>query len=222
MFAELGRPQPKNPFTIGIHDDVTGLSLNYDPAVDIEPPERTCAVFFGLGADGTVGANKNTIKIIGEEAGKFAQGYFVYDSKKSGAATISHLRFGDKPVRAPYLISQADFVACHQFFLLEVQPVLDHAAPGGVFLLNAPGPIETLWEPPRRWRRSQAIIAKKLRFYAIDAGAVARACGPRRTHQHHHADLLLCAQPRAAAARRPSKASRKPSRNPTASRARRW
>ena len=176
VFAELGKPLPKNPFTIGIHDDVTGLSLNYDAAVDIEPPERTRAVFFGLGADGTVGANKNTIKIIGEEAGKFGQGYFVYDSKKSGAATISHLRFGDKLVRAPYLISQADFVACHQFSLLEVQPILDHAAPGSVFLLNAPGPIETLWERLTVETR-EAIVAKKLRFYAIDAGAVARACG---------------------------------------------
>ena len=176
VFAELGRPQPKNPFTIGIRDDVTGLSLNYDPAVNIEPPERTCAVFFGLGADGTVGANKNTIKIIGDDAGKFAQGYFVYDSKKSGATTISHLRFGDKPVRAPYLINQAGFVACHQFFLLEVQPVLGQAAPGGVFLLNAPGPIETLWDRLSA-ETQQEIITKKLRFYAIDAGAVARACG---------------------------------------------
>src|SRR5664280_703822 len=176
VFAELGRPQPKNPFTIGIHDDVTGLSLHYDPAVNIEPPDRTCAVFFGLGADGTVGANKNTIKIIGDDAGKFAQGYFVYDSKKSGATTISHLRFGDKPVRAPYLVYQAGFVACHQFFLLEVQPVLTHAAPGGVFLLNAPGPIETLWDRLST-ETQQEIIAKKLRFYAIDAGAVARACG---------------------------------------------
>ncbi|MDD2763710.1 MAG: pyruvate:ferredoxin (flavodoxin) oxidoreductase [Opitutaceae bacterium] len=176
VFAELGRPQPKNPFTIGIHDDVTGLSLTYDPAVDIEPPDRTSAVFFGLGSDGTVGANKNTIKIIGEEAGKFAQAYFVYDSKKSGAVTISHLRFGDRPIRAPYLIHQASFLACHQFTLLEVQPVLDHAAPGGVFLLNAPGPVETLWNR-LSLETQREIAAKKLRFYAIDAGAVAQACG---------------------------------------------
>ncbi len=176
VFAELGKPSPKNPFTIGIHDDVTGLSLPYDPAVSIEPPDRTSAVFFGLGADGTVGANKNTIKIIGEEAGKYSQGYFVYDSKKSGAVTISHLRFGNEPIRAPYLVRQADFVACHQFFLLETQPVLDHATPGGVFLLNAPGPVETLWDRLST-ETQQEIIAKKLRFYAIDAGAVARACG---------------------------------------------
>ena len=176
VFAELARAKPKNPFTIGINDDVTGLSLNYDSAVNIEPAGRTCAVFFGLGADGTVGANKNTIKIIGDNAGKFAQGYFVYDSKKSGATTISHLRFGDTLVRAPYLISQAGFVACHQFFLLEVQPVLSHVAPGGVFLLNAPGPIETLWDRLSA-ETQQEIIAKKLHFYAIDAGAVARACG---------------------------------------------
>jgi pyruvate-ferredoxin/flavodoxin oxidoreductase len=176
VFAELGSAKPKNPFTIGIRDDVTGLSLNYDPSVNIEPSERTCAVFFGLGADGTVGANKNTIKIIGDDAGKFAQGYFVYDSKKSGATTISHLRFGNQLVRAPYLISQAGFVACHQFFLLEVQPVLSHAAPGAVFLLNAPGPIDTLWDR-LSIETQQEIITKKLRFYAIDAGAVARACG---------------------------------------------
>ncbi len=176
VFAELGKPQPKNPFTVGIRDDVTGLSLNYDAAVDIEPSDRTSAVFFGLGSDGTVGANKNTIKIIGEEAGKFAQAYFVYDSKKSGAVTISHLRFGDRLIRAPYLVSQASFVACHQFTLLEVQPVLDAAAPGGVFLLNAPGPIETLWNRLSLETREE-IVAKKLRFFAIDAGAVAQACG---------------------------------------------
>jgi len=176
VFAELGKPLPKNPFTVGIHDDVTGLSLNYDPGVDIEPPDRTRAVFFGLGSDGTVGANKNTIKIIAEEAGKFGQGYFVYDSKKSGSATISHLRFGDRPVRAPFLVYQADFLACHHFSLLEVQPVLDFAAPGGVFLLNAPGPVETLWDR-LTVETQQAILAKKLRFFAIDAGAVARACG---------------------------------------------
>jgi pyruvate-ferredoxin/flavodoxin oxidoreductase len=176
VFAELGRPTPRNPYTIGIRDDVTGLSLAYDPDVNIEPPERTSAVFFGLGADGTVGANKNTIKIIGEEAGKFAQGYFVYDSKKSGAVTISHLRFGDALIRAPYLVRHADFVACHQYFLLETQPVLDLAAPGGVFLLNAPGPVETLWDRLST-ETQQEIIKKKLRFFAIDAGAVARACG---------------------------------------------
>ncbi len=176
VFAELGKPQPKNPFTVGIHDDVTGLSLNYDAAVDIEPSDRTSAVFFGLGSDGTVGANKNTIKIIGEEAGKFGQAYFVYDSKKSGAVTISHLRFGDHLIRAPYLVYQAGFVACHQFTLLEVQPVLDNAAPGGVFLLNAPGPIETLWSRLSQETREE-IVAKKLKFFAIDAGAVAQACG---------------------------------------------
>jgi pyruvate-ferredoxin/flavodoxin oxidoreductase len=176
VYAELGKTSPKNPFTIGILDDVTGLSLRYDAAVDLEPADRTNAVFFGLGADGTVGANKNTIKIIAEEAGKYAQGYFVYDSKKSGAVTVSHLRFGDKPIRAPYLVHQAGFVACHQFFLLEVQPVLDQVAPGGVFLLNAPGDVATLWDRLTT-ETQQEIIAKKLRFYAIDAGAVARAAG---------------------------------------------
>jgi pyruvate-ferredoxin/flavodoxin oxidoreductase len=176
VFAELGKAAPKNPFTIGINDDVTGLSLAYDAAMDLEPADRTTAVFFGLGSDGTVGANKNTIKIIAEEAGKYAQGYFVYDSKKAGAVTVSHLRFGDQPIRAPYLVQQSGFVACHQYFLLEVQPVLDLVAPGGIFLLNAPGDVATLWDR-LTVETQQTIIEKKVRFYAIDAAAVARASG---------------------------------------------
>ncbi len=176
VFAELGRPAPRRRFTVGINDDVTGLSLPFDPELDIEPSDVRRAVFFGLGSDGTVGANKNSIKIIGEETGASAQGYFVYDSKKSGAVTISHLRFGPRPIRAPYLITQADFVACHQFTFLHTQDVLRHAAPGAVFLLNAPGPVETLW--PRLPREAQqAIRAKKLKFYAIDALEVARRSG---------------------------------------------
>ncbi|WP_404424134.1 pyruvate:ferredoxin (flavodoxin) oxidoreductase [Nibricoccus sp. IMCC34717] len=176
IFAELTKDRPKHNFTIGINDDVTGTSLNYDDSIDIEPPGRTRAVFFGLGADGTVGANKNTIKIIGEEAGKYAQGYFVYDSKKSGGFTVSHLRFGETPIRAPYLIRNADFVACHQFHLLDSQPVLDHAAVGATLLLNAPGPLEKLWSRLSR-ETQEEIVTRRLKVYAIDAGAVARAAG---------------------------------------------
>ena len=138
VFDELDRPAPKREFTVGIVDDVTGLSLAVDERFQIEPENSVRAVFFGLGADGTVGANKNTIKIIGEETGNFAQAYFVYDSKKSGAVTISHLRFGPEPIRAPYLISRASFVGCHQFNFLGRYNVLEPAEPGGVFLLNAP------------------------------------------------------------------------------------
>ncbi|MDR2675561.1 MAG: pyruvate:ferredoxin (flavodoxin) oxidoreductase [Opitutaceae bacterium] len=178
VFEELRQASPRHSFTVGINDDITGLSLPVDETIDIEDTTGalTRAVFFGLGADGTVGANKNTIKIIGTEAGKYAQGYFVYDSKKSGGFTVSHLRFGDHPIRAPYLIRNADFVACHQFHLLDTQPVLGYAAPGANLLLNAPGDPETLWE--RLSAETQAeILAKKLRVYAIDAGAVARAAG---------------------------------------------
>lgn len=176
VFAELNKSRPKHSFTVGIQDDITGLSLNYDPEVDIEPSTRTRAVFFGLGSDGTVGANKNTIKIIGEEAGQFAQGYFVYDSKKSGAVTISHLRFGPEPIYAPYLIRQAEFVACHQFHIMDVQPVLDYCAPGGTLLLNAPGSVEKVWDLLSA-ETQQEIVAKRLKVYAIDAGAVAREAG---------------------------------------------
>ncbi|MDR0352268.1 MAG: pyruvate:ferredoxin (flavodoxin) oxidoreductase [Opitutaceae bacterium] len=178
VFEELAQPAPRHSFTVGITDDITGLSLPIDESIDIEDTTGalTRAVFFGLGADGTVGANKNTIKIIGTEAGKYAQGYFVYDSKKSGGFTVSHLRFGDHPIRAPYLIRNADFVACHQFHLLDTQPVLACAAPGANLLINAPGDPGTLWE--RLSAETQAeILAKKLHVYAIDAGAVARAAG---------------------------------------------
>ncbi len=136
VFAELAREQPRRRFTIGITDDVSGTSLPYDPALDIEPPGTVRAVFFGLGSDGTVGANKNTIKILGAEEGLHAQGYFVYDSKKSGSQTVSHLRFGPQPIRAPYLVEQASFVGCHQFGLLERVDVLGRAAPGATLLLE--------------------------------------------------------------------------------------
>jgi len=176
IFAELAKTRPKRHFTIGITDDVTGLSLPYDADIDIEPAEVTRAVFFGLGADGTVGANKNSIKIIGEETENHAQGYFVYDSKKSGAMTISHLRFGPRPIRSTYLIRRANFVACHQFPFMERYDVLGYAAPGAVFLLNAPYGPEEVWDHLPRDVQEQ-IIERGLKFYAIDALDVAKRTG---------------------------------------------
>ncbi|MDR7471014.1 MAG: pyruvate:ferredoxin (flavodoxin) oxidoreductase [Armatimonadota bacterium] len=176
VFSELARERPKRHFTVGITDDVTGLSLPFDPELDIEPADVTRAVFFGLGADGTVGANKNSIKIIGEETDNYAQGYFVYDSKKSGAMTISHLRFGPRPIRSTYLIRRASFVGCHQWPFMERMDVLQHAAPGAVFLLNAPYGPEEVWDHLPREAQEQ-IIEKRLQFYVIDALDVARRTG---------------------------------------------
>jgi len=175
IFDEMKKAQPKNHFTIGINDDVTFSSLSYDPSFSIEAPETVRCVFFGLGADGTVGANKNSIKIIGEDTDNFAQGYFVYDSKKSGAVTISHLRFGPKPIRAPYLIGEndANFVACHQFSFLERVDMLKYAKPGAVFLLNSIYGKDEVWAHLPREVQT-AIIDKKLRLYIIDANEVAR------------------------------------------------
>jgi pyruvate-ferredoxin/flavodoxin oxidoreductase len=176
VYDELARPEPRNHFTVGIVDDVSHTSLAYDRTLDIEPDDVSRSVFFGLGADGTVGANKNSIKIIGEETDNFAQGYFVYDSKKSGAVTISHLRFGPRPIRSTYLISRANFVGCHQFVFLEKYDVLAPAAEGAVFLLNSPfGPDEVWDELPREVQ--EEIIEKKLRFFVIDAYRVARETG---------------------------------------------
>ena len=141
---------------------MSGTSLPYDPALDIEPPGTVRAVFFGLGSDGTVGANKNTIKILGAEEGLHAQGYFVYDSKKSGSQTVSHLRFGPQPIRAPYLVGQASFVGCHQFGLLERVDVLGRAAPGATLLLNCPQPPDEVWDAlPRPVQ--EKILAKRIR-----------------------------------------------------------
>jgi pyruvate-ferredoxin/flavodoxin oxidoreductase len=138
VFDELDKAQPKNGFTVGINDDVSHTSLAYDPDFAIESDQVVRAMFYGLGADGTVGANKNTIKIIGEDPAFHAQGYFVYDSKKSGSQTISHLRFGPEPIRSSYLVQSANFIGCHQFNFLERTNVLDKAAPGATFLLNSP------------------------------------------------------------------------------------
>lgn len=176
LFEEMKKPSPKNHFTLGIHDDVSHTSLPYDPNLCIEPPEVKRSVFWGLGSDGTVGANKNSIKIIGEETDFYAQGYFVYDSKKSGARTISHLRFGPKPIRSTYLIQEADFIAVHQFGFLERYNVLETAREGATLLINSP------YDPAETWNHlpyevQARIIEKKLAVYTINAYKVARDVG---------------------------------------------
>jgi pyruvate-ferredoxin/flavodoxin oxidoreductase len=176
IFDELRKEMPRNHFTVGINDDVTHSSLGYDSSFSTEDDATIRCLFYGLGADGTVGANKNSIKIIGEETGNYAQGYFVYDSKKSGSSTVSHLRFGPKPIHSTYLISRATFVACHQFTLLEKLDVLKHAEPGAVFLLNSPYGADEVWNQlPRKVQ--QQIIDKKLKFYVIDGYQVAKETG---------------------------------------------
>jgi len=176
VFDNAAADKPKNHFTVGIVDDVTHTSLDYDPEFSTEDPKTVRALFFGLGADGTVSANKNSIKIIGEETESNAQGYFVYDSKKAGAITVSHLRFGPQPIHSTYLISRASFVACHQFSFLERFDMLRAAAPGATFLLNSPYGPEEVWD---RLPRSvqQQIISKKLRLFVIDAYQVAKDTG---------------------------------------------
>ena len=175
VFDELARPAPKRRFTVGIVDDVTHLSLDVDSDFQV-PTDAVSAVFFGLGADGTVGANKNSVKIIGEGTDGYAQGYFVYDSRKSGATTVSHLRFGHDLIRSTYLVEHADFVAVHQFGLLEKMKVLDLAKPGGTFLLNSPYPADEVWgHLPVEVQ--QQIIDKQLKFFVIDAFALAREVG---------------------------------------------
>ncbi len=173
---ELTKSQPKRHFTVGIVDDVTRLSLTVDDSFDTEGDEVTCAVFYGLGADGTVGATKNSVKIIGENTPLYAQGYFVYDSKKSGAITISHLRFGPKPIESTYLIRQADFVACHQFEFMGKLDMLALARPGATFLLNSPYGPDEVWDKLPREAQEQ-ILAKKLKMYVVDALAVAKEAG---------------------------------------------
>ncbi|GBC78201.1 Pyruvate-flavodoxin oxidoreductase [bacterium HR08] len=176
IFDEMKREHPKNHFTIGIRDDVTHTSLAYEPTFSTEDPQTVRAVFYGLGADGTVSANRNSIKIIGEHTTYYAQGYFVYDSKKAGSMTISHLRFGPRPIRSTYLITRANFVACHQFPFLERINVLKVAEPGATFLLNSPYGPEQVWEHlPRTIQRE--ILEKGLRFFVIDAYRVAREAG---------------------------------------------
>jgi pyruvate-ferredoxin/flavodoxin oxidoreductase len=173
VFDELRSSAPRNHFTIGIHDDVTHTSLEYDPSFSTERPDTVRAIFYGLGSDGTVGANKNSIKIIGKQAGKYAQAYFVYDSKKAGSLTVSHLRFGPQPIRSSYLIDKANFIGCHQFPFLERMDVLSRAVPGASVLLNAPFAPAEVWDHlPRKFQ--QQVIEKRLRVFVIDAYAVAR------------------------------------------------
>ena len=176
VFDELAKAEPKNHFTVGITDDVTRTSLVFDPDFDLEPADVTRAVFYGLGSDGTVGANKNTVKIIAEQTGGYAQGYFVYDSKKSGAITISHLRFGPRAIRSSYLVRRAGFVGVHQFEFVNRYDVLETADEGAAFLLNAPYPKEEVWDRLPAEVQEQ-IIQKKLRFFVIDAYKVAREAG---------------------------------------------
>ncbi len=172
VFDELAKAKPKQGFTVGIVDDVTHTSLEYDPAFDIESPDVVRALFYGLGADGTVGANKNSVKILAADPARHAQGYFVYDSKKSGSYTISHLRFGPQRVRAPYLLKSASFVGVHKFDFLFKQDVLGHAAAGATVLINSPYGPDAAWdEMPRR--AQQQIIDRKLKVYVVDASKVA-------------------------------------------------
>jgi pyruvate-ferredoxin/flavodoxin oxidoreductase len=176
VYDNLAAPKPKDHFTVGIRDDVGHTSLDYDADFSVEPDSVVRAMFYGLGADGTVGANKNSIKIIGENTDNYGQGYFVYDSKKSGAMTVSHLRFGPQPIRSSYLISKANFVACHQWIFLERYDMLSALVPGGVFLLNSPFSKDEVWDQlPREVQ--QQLIAKKARFFIIDAYQVARETG---------------------------------------------
>ncbi len=176
VFDELTKPAPKNHFTIGINDDVSHSSLAYDPAFSTEDPKTVRALFYGLGSDGTVGANKNSIKIIGSETPNYAQGYFVYDSKKSGSMTTSHLRFGPNPIRSSYLITRASFVACHNFSFLEKMNVVEAAMPGAVFLLNSPYSAAEVWDHLPKTTQ-QEMLAKKIEFYVIDGYTVAREAG---------------------------------------------
>ncbi|MBZ5492158.1 MAG: pyruvate:ferredoxin (flavodoxin) oxidoreductase [Acidobacteriia bacterium] len=176
VFDELAKEKSKNHFTVGIVDDVTHTSIDYDPAFSTEEPDTVRALFYGLGADGTVGANKNSIKIIGEDTDLFAQGYFVYDSKKSGSMTTSHLRFGPRPIRSSYLITRANFIACHQFSFLERLNLLKCAELGATFLLNSPFGPDDVWDHLPRTIQEE-IIAGKLKFHVIDAYKVARETG---------------------------------------------
>lgn len=176
VFDELKNDHPKNHFTIGINDDVSHTSLEYDTNYTLDESGWRQALFFGLGADGTVGANKNSIKIIGENTPMYGQGYFVYDSKKSGARTVSHLRFGKDPIKAPYLVTQADFIACHQFNFTEKVEMLEFAKTGAIFLLNSPFDKNEVWSK-LPGNVQETVIAKKLKVYVIDATTVARDNG---------------------------------------------
>ena len=176
VFDNLKQGMPKDHFTIGIHDDVNHTSLDYDDSFSTEPDSVVRALFYGLGADGTVGANKNSIKIIGENTDNYGQGYFVYDSKKSGAMTVSHLRFGPQPIHSSYLVTKANFIACHQWIFLERYDMLSSLVEGGVFLVNSPFAKDEVWDHLPREVQTQ-LIAKKAKLYTIDAYQVAQDAG---------------------------------------------
>ena len=190
VLAELARERPRTRFTVGIDDDVSGTSIGYDAELDIESPSITRAVFFGMGSDGTVGANKNTIKILGGEENTYAQGYFVYDSKKSGSQTVSHLRFGQEPIRAPYLVQRAGFVGCHHERFLHKIDVLGRAAQGAALLLNSSRPPDRVWDSLPRTVQQQ-IIDKKIRLYVVDAAQDRARDRAGRPDQHRPADVLF-------------------------------
>ena len=190
VFDEIAKPNPKRHFTIGIVDDVTHTSIPWDASFKTEGADVSASLFYGLGADGTVGANKNSIKIIGQETDLFAQGYFVYDSKKSGAITVSHLRSSKRPIRSAYLVDRAGFVACHQFEFVDKIDVLEHAAPGAAFLLNAPVPADAGVGPPAAGDAGTD-HREEDPFFAIDAYDLAKQRRHGLAHQHDHADLLL-------------------------------
>jgi pyruvate-ferredoxin/flavodoxin oxidoreductase len=176
VFSELKKINPKNSFTVGIEDDITNTSLEYDKNFSLEINTCSAVFFLDWGPMAPVGANKNTIKIIGDVTGNHVQGYFVYDSKKSGSLTVSHLRFSERPIRSAYLINSANFVACHHFHYLEKYNILNHAQPGGTFLLNAPFAPEEVWSNlPKKIQ--EEIIRKKLKLYVINASKVARETG---------------------------------------------
>ena len=213
---------PKNHFTVGINDDVTSLQLAVDPSFSTSSSPAPCAcLFYGLGADGTVGANKNSIKIIGEGTDLYAQGYFVYDSKKSGSVTVSHLRFGPQPdPRAVSDRARRSFIACHQFGFLERFDMLDAAARARTFLLNSPFAADEVWDHLPRQVQARS-SRKQLRFYVIDGNTVAPRRGHGRPREHDHADLLLCAVRACCRAMRPSARSSTRSRRRTANAAKR-
>jgi pyruvate-ferredoxin/flavodoxin oxidoreductase len=179
VFDNLAAERPRNPFTVGIRDDVTHLSLEVDETFDIEDAANVRAMFYGLGADGTVGANKNSIKIIGADPDRFGQAYFVYDSKKSGAQTVSHLRFGPRPIEAPYLLQTASFIGCHQWEFVQTTPLLDKAADGATLLLNSPYPPDEVWDRLPEKLQEQ-IVEKNVRVFTIDAYEVAQQAGMGR------------------------------------------
>jgi len=175
VFDELAKANPKKHFTVGIEDDISKLSLEYDHDFELKHEGLFEAMFFGLGSDGTVGANKNTIKIIGADTDNYAQAYFVYDSKKSGAMTASHLRFGKKPICAPYWIEHANFIACHQFAFLSKFDILKYAKRGAIFLINSVFDADSVWDH-LPLEAQKAILEKDISFYVIDAYDVARKC----------------------------------------------